>query len=60
LELAYLLDQHWSTQKIKAPLLLLGHTSYYAIQYAKSMTEWMGGNAAKQFHQSREHPFDFR
>ncbi|RKP25933.1 beta-lactamase-like protein, partial [Syncephalis pseudoplumigaleata] len=60
LELAYLLDQHWFVHKIKTPLLLLGHTSYYAIQYAKSMTEWMGGNAAKQFHQSREHPFDFR
>ncbi|RKP07912.1 beta-lactamase-like protein [Thamnocephalis sphaerospora] len=60
LELAYLLDQHWAYHRIKTPILMLGHTSYYTVQYAKSMTEWMGGQAVKQFHQSREHPFEFR
>jgi cleavage and polyadenylation specificity factor subunit 2 len=60
LELAYLLEQHWTLQHLKTPILMLGHSSYYTVQYAKSMMEWMGGQAVKQFHQSREHPFEFR
>ncbi|OZJ06761.1 hypothetical protein BZG36_00414 [Bifiguratus adelaidae] len=61
LELAYLLDQHWTFWKLKQyPLIFLTNTSQHTIHYAKIMLEWMGGAITRQFSQSRENPFDFK
>ncbi|RUS30806.1 hypothetical protein BC938DRAFT_478934 [Jimgerdemannia flammicorona] len=61
LELAYLLDQHWSFHHLSSyPLILLSHTSYHTTHFAKIMLEWMGDAVTKQFSQARENPYDFK
>ncbi|CAG8500288.1 3142_t:CDS:2 [Acaulospora colombiana] len=60
LELAYLLDQHWTFHQVSYPLILLTHQSYRTIQFAKSMLEWMSDAINRQFDSKRENPFEFR
>ncbi|RGB38277.1 beta-lactamase-like protein [Rhizophagus diaphanus] len=60
LELAYLLDQHWTYNQFTYPLIFLSYQSYNTIQYAKSMLEWMSDAINRQFDDKRENPFEFR
>lgn len=60
LELAYLLDEHWSFHHLSYPLILLSHTSYQTTHFAKIMLEWMGDAVTKRFSQARENPYDFK
>ncbi|KAK9693101.1 hypothetical protein K7432_014071 [Basidiobolus ranarum] len=60
LEIAYVLDQFWSTQRVTYPLLFFTHKSYRTIQFAKSMLEWMSDSITKQFETARENPFDLK
>ncbi|ORY97347.1 beta-lactamase-like protein [Syncephalastrum racemosum] len=60
LELSFLLDQHWATQQLTYPLILLTNTSYHTAHFAKSMLEWMSDDLTQRFSQTRENPFDFK
>lgn len=60
LELSFLLDQHWATQHLTYPLILLTNTSYHTAHFAKSMLEWMSDDLTQRFSQTRENPFDFK
>ena len=60
LELAYLLDQHWTFHQLTYPLIFLSYQSYNTIQYAKSILEWMSDAINRQFDKERENPFEFR
>jgi cleavage and polyadenylation specificity factor subunit 2 len=60
LELALLLDQHWTFQKLPYPIVLLTNVSYNTIEFAKSMLEWMSDTVMKTFDAKRENPFEFR
>ncbi len=59
LELAYILDQHWTQKRLQVPLILLTPHSK-TIHFAKSMLEWFGDTIAQAFAQRREIPFDLR
>ncbi|KAL0095247.1 beta-lactamase-like protein [Phycomyces blakesleeanus] len=60
LELSYLLDQHWTTNQLQFPLIMLTNTSYHTAHFAKIMLEWMGDDLTKHFSQTRENPFEFK
>ncbi|ORX43855.1 hypothetical protein DM01DRAFT_1349896 [Hesseltinella vesiculosa] len=60
LELSYLLDQHWASKRLDYPLIMLSHTSYHTVHFAKVMLEWMRHDLTKQFSQTRENPFEFK
>ncbi|KAG1068246.1 hypothetical protein G6F60_006073 [Rhizopus arrhizus] len=60
LELAYLLDQHWSQNQLNYPLIMLSNTSYHTVHFAKIMLEWMGEELTRKFSQSRENPYEFK
>ncbi|KAI9033149.1 beta-lactamase-like protein [Hyaloraphidium curvatum] len=60
LELCYFLDRTWNERRYVYPICFLSHNSYRAIQYAKSMIEWMGDDVNRTFSTSRENPLDFR
>lgn len=60
LELAYLLDQHWSQHQLTHPLIMLSNTSYHTVHFAKIMLEWMGEELTRKFSQSRENPYEFK
>ncbi|KAI9258770.1 beta-lactamase-like protein [Phascolomyces articulosus] len=60
LELAYLLDKHWSQNQLTYPLIMLTNTSYHTAHFAKIMLEWMGDDLTQHFSQTRENPFDFK
>ncbi|KAI8068327.1 beta-lactamase-like protein, partial [Gongronella butleri] len=60
LELSYLLDQHWASRHVNYPLIMLSHTSYHTVHFAKIMLEWMRHELTKHFSQTRENPFEFK
>ncbi|ORX89542.1 hypothetical protein K493DRAFT_233166 [Basidiobolus meristosporus CBS 931.73] len=60
LEIAYVLDHLWNSQRLSFPLLFYTHKSYRTTQFAKSMLEWMSDSITKQFESARENPFDLK
>ncbi|KAI9013228.1 beta-lactamase-like protein [Gaertneriomyces semiglobifer] len=60
LELAFILEQYWSMERLQHPLIFLSHQSYRTMSLARTMLEWMGDEVAQAFSQRREVPFDFK
>jgi cleavage and polyadenylation specificity factor subunit 2 len=60
LELVYLLDSHWHTNRKNFPLLYASYTGKRTLQYASSMLEWMSQNIMKDWEVKNESPFDTR
>ncbi|KAI9095542.1 beta-lactamase-like protein [Phlyctochytrium arcticum] len=60
LELAYLLDQHWSISRLPNPLFFLSYQSFRTMSLARTMLEWMGDDISQSFTQKRDVPFDFK
>ncbi|KAJ1658834.1 hypothetical protein IWQ61_001983 [Dispira simplex] len=58
LELCYMLDQLWETQRYTFPVFFLTHRSYRTVAYAKTMLEWMSDTLTERFANARENPFD--
>lgn len=60
LELAYFLDRTWHERRYTYPVCFFGRNSARALQYARSMIEWMGDEVNRAFGANRENPLDFR
>ena len=60
LELALLLDQHWTFHKMPQTLALVTHVAYNTIEFTKSMLEWLSESVMQTFDARRENPFQFR
>ncbi|KAF9405666.1 cleavage and polyadenylation specificity factor subunit 2, partial [Podila epigama] len=60
LELAYMLDSYWMTNRVPFPLILLTNFSYRTAHFATSMMEWMGETVRSQLTDTRENPFQFK
>jgi cleavage and polyadenylation specificity factor subunit 2 len=62
LEILYLLNQFWEIEKLssKHPLILLAHTGFHIVEYAKSFIEWMSTKLQNYFDQNRDNPFSLR
>ena len=60
LELAYLLEQLWSFQRLPFPIVFFSHKAKQTLGLAKNMLEWMGEAAAQSFSATKENPFEFR
>lgn len=60
LELAYLLDAHWHTNRKAFPLVYASYTGKRTLQYASSMLEWMSQSIMKDWEIKNESPFDTR
>ncbi|KAI0306845.1 beta-lactamase-like protein [Multifurca ochricompacta] len=48
LELLVLLDQHWSSARLKFPICLLSRTGREMLTFVRSMMEWLGGTVSKE------------
>lgn len=60
LELASVLDQHWSENNITFPLTFLAPHSQKTINVAKTCLEWFSDTIAQAFSQKRELPFELK
>lgn len=61
LELAYLLDQHWTSQSLQNfSIVLLNSVCSHVLEFAKSSVEWMSESVMKTFDDQRRNPFSFR
>ena len=49
LELALLLDQHWTFHKMPQTLALVTHVAYNTIEFTKSMLEWLSESVMQTF-----------
>ncbi|KAF7985231.1 hypothetical protein HWV62_7878 [Athelia sp. TMB] len=48
LELLVLLDQHWTYQRLRFPIVLLSRTGEEMLAFVRSMMEWLGGTVSKE------------
>lgn len=60
LEIAMVLDSHWTQNKIQHPVVFLTNVAFNTIEFAKSQLEWMSESVMHTFENSRENPFSFR
>lgn len=58
-ELTYLLEKHWSSNKINVPLYYISHEGSRVMQSAKMMLEWMSNAIGQSFTDRKESPFTF-
>jgi len=63
LELAYMIDQLWSSKEsglLAYSLALLNNVSYNVVEFAKSLIEYMSEKLLKNFGEKKSNPFQFK
>jgi cleavage and polyadenylation specificity factor subunit 2 len=62
LELFLMLHTFWEVKKLHAQfqLVLLSHSGYHLLEYAKSFIEWMSDSCQSAFDKARENPFSLK
>ena len=60
LELAILLDAHWTYAHLEIPLIAISHTIIKTMEYANSMMDWTGQQLNQAFEHHGQRPFTFK
>lgn len=60
LELCYMLEAYWESNRLKFPFIYYSHVGTRTLSYASSMIEWMSSNVIDEWQVKNKSPFESR